>query len=747
MKDSDDDSTSSEGSSFGAGLRNARSIAVSLTPSHVLQDGTFVHLPSSTDSERTRFFERSIARYGLLQDDLNDRSAAKTKEANDADSTVPESDIDEKKKKSIPKIHPLALASARIQANGINELNRAINLHTLVASGEYFGLSNIVDPSLERVTTSSNKEQSDTVATRGDNIEIGDLRTKGPIGNEIPRQGDEAAARVQSLYILKRKRAQFEQASIVLKRHYQRLLVATVAQQQVDRRLCQLRPVWSLVAPEHGTRALPHAVKPTEVICADLDVYSGIKVGRLASRVPRYSTVELREDYTVDADLKDWNEKHSVGQLFSAGGSQMNVDVMDARETAKDLTHETYEFDDAIQTSRIKYGTVGRSSTCAEPFVIVDPSLGKTDTTFDPTKATILTLRFDLEKPSTRFCATASLEPFRPGSMDPTTKYNSEEDEELMFALQHSLLCAKLFESIRREIAPDTENVGQIRTTAKAQSTVWLTGEPDENLLPSSGLMISGQNSVGLTPLALVHVHEGDVKVLLDCEYTLRVRLFESGGLSSPKQEQYIGKDNDDTSGRNSGSESPEYLDVLCKALLLHAQETYHVHSIQTEKTLQMEQIEEERRQSQFRKDNPNAKIVPNPLKRKEVFSSPCTLQSCVSLGTKMLFERRIRGVLKRIKLWLLTATSKKSLEEEPFLIEWVALSVFDLTAHFTVSYQFWSIDANIVCDELTVTRFGEHGEYLKAKFHSDTQFELFLTTALRRELTRVKQQVAKTTI
>lgn len=171
-----------------------------LPPSHILQDGTFANLPSPTKTEHIRFFERSIARHGLLEDDLKPAASEKDNEAEEEQKAVEE-----------PKIHPLALASARLQSNGISELNRAINLNNLAATGEYFGLRNIVESS--------------------------------PAGDTNKH--------IQALYVLKRKRKAFQMASETLVRHHKRLAAALVVQSQPDQRLRQLRPNWRIVAPEH----------------------------------------------------------------------------------------------------------------------------------------------------------------------------------------------------------------------------------------------------------------------------------------------------------------------------------------------------------------------------------------------------------------------------------------------------------------------------------------------------------------
>jgi hypothetical protein len=352
--------------------------------------------------------------------------------------------------------------------------------------------------------------------------------------------------------------------------------------------------------------------------------------------------------------------------------------------------------------------------TIAEPFAIADPTLGKLDADFDPKKVTMLTLQFDVEKSSTGFCQGASLEPMStisPGQRD----YGYREDETVLVALQHSLFCAKLFESIRRELAPDTEGIGQVRTTAKLQSVVWLSGDSEENFLPPPSLMARGDGKSGMNPLCVVHCHEGEVKVQLDCEYTLRVKLVEAGDAKHAVPKTV----DTNVPTPDSGSQSPAQLLALCRALLLHAQETYHLHSIlaaaELRKKEEKEQEEEKGRQG-------------HAVKKQTTSSSPRILQNCVSLGTKMLFERRIRKTLSKVNQWL-------GHKEEQLTVEWLSLSIFDLHSQFAMSCRSWCVDVHLAAEELTVTQFGHDGDYRKVKFHSDAEFELYLKTALGRLL------------
>ena len=273
-------------------------ITQSIPPSHILEDGRLIYLPVPNAAERSRFFERSIARHGLLQADMeksdhsDDKNKRKTKQdvqnvlGGDPDEEKkkkeqPDNDDDDddetntKKDKTAPKIHPLAVASARIQSNGLNELNRAINLATLVNTGEFFSYTNVVDPSYETDATATVKAAAAATTTSNSDKSSGDGSPTSATAASSSSAAAAAAAtyysaeataqRTEALFSLKRKRGQFEKASEVLERHEQRLWAGIQAQHVIDRRLFQLRQQWRLVAPEHGTRARLHAARTNEV--------------------------------------------------------------------------------------------------------------------------------------------------------------------------------------------------------------------------------------------------------------------------------------------------------------------------------------------------------------------------------------------------------------------------------------------------------------------------------------------------
>jgi hypothetical protein len=703
VPEDDDDPVRTEREDEAPGVSGRTPAFASTGPSpvirHIGQDGTHMPVPPFQDFERTRFFERSVARHGLLREDL-ESSKKKQRSADDEEGHDAKSSST-----AAPQIHPLARASALLQANGINELNRAINLHTLVATGEYFSLSNIVDPALDPATAqpSSNPKETD-----GPRRSTSDGSTAAVRGSATPSE-----ARVRARYILQRHRDLFRRAARSVQRHRRRIMAAVAAQQHLDRRWRQWRRrAWRLVAPEHGTRARPHPVQATEVLCADVDVYhqsgsSSHPMGRLATQVPRYATLQLSSDYKHH-DGKRWSQpKHVTAMVVE--------DAMDVK-------------DDEDETN------ISDSFIVAQPYVVADPSMakGKPDD-LDATKVTMLTLQFAIENTATGYCERVCIE--EPASLaavgaDATKLEERPDDEKLLMTLQHSLFCAKLFEAMRRELAPDTDYIGQVRPTTSATPShsvvAWLTGQSQEgNFLPAPSMMLGAQDS-GLSPICVVHVHEGDFKVLLDCEYTLHVQLVESKGRATASRVKHLPSDGHGAA--TSGSQSPQQLLFLCRALLLHAQETYHRHSIRSS---------QEKKQNSPTAGKPNVRAV---LKTKEVVESSMTLQKCISLGAKLLFESRIRKTLRTVKGWL---RSSETAGDDTLHIEWLMLSVFDVSSQFTVTFRSWSVDAAIVCDELTVTHFGSNGDYRKVKFHSDMEFELYLKTALRRLLLPKQSQVA----
>jgi hypothetical protein len=631
-------------------IGNHDELVFSAPPSHISQDGHFVFLPQPTQRNRIQFFERSIARYGLLKGYLNDSEVAQ------------EEKPDEQK-----IVHPLAVASASLQSNGVNELNRAINLNTLVSSDEYFALSNVVDPSLDQTTVGDSTITSSSARP--------DAKRPAEAAPQL-----EASQRFKASLIWKSKMQEFHESSKTFKRHKRQLTDAIVAQQQPDRRLRQLRSQWRLVAPEHGTRALPHATRATEVLAADVDVHgtTSAALGRITKRIPRFATVELHESFP----LRELCQKWAKSAKIDLGQNDVEKEMMhESGATVDDLE---------ISTGEIPW-------TRAEAFAIADPTLGKLDAEFDPQKVALLTVRLEIEKASTGFCQRAHLEPMRTMSML-ETESQSGQDEKVLTDLQHSLFCAKLFESIRREVLPDTIELGQTQALSQ-QNSVWLSCEADELFLTPPSIM-SGAEGSKYDRLNVVHCHEGEVKVHLDSEYTLCVKLVEARGSNNSP----LGS----SPSNDSGSQTADQLNLLCRTLLHHAQEVYHLHSVRSEAKRRKEEQEEKMRGDRL-------------LRKKNITEElPNILESTVALGCKVLFEHRIRKNLMKVNRHM------KMKNGIGLRIQWIPLSLFDLTAHFVIAYGELVFDANIVGNELTVTRLTDE-YYRKTKFYSDTEFELFL--------------------
>jgi hypothetical protein len=613
-------------------------VVQSQPPSHILEDGRFIYLPPPSTVERCRFFERSVARHGLLEADMMGKSKDHKPDNSRDKMDDEDEDIGEAKDETTtttPKVHPLAVASARLQANGLAELNRAINLAGLVNKGEYFGLTTVVDPSLE--------------VGGGD---AGSGTTKDQGGSGVGKKSTGASSsldmleeqKVKSLYILKRKR----------------LKAAIEAQSVIDQRLLELRQQWRLVAPEHGTRARLHAARPTEVVAVDVDVYDRDRVGggnqallgkrptlagRLASRVPRYATIALKDHYKVDLEGLERKEKKRQREREEKeyGVKKDDDDDDDDTDDPMDVGDEAKKGETRASKKKEK-DTDGW--TRAEPFAVADPTSGKVNENFDPDKVPMLTLKLEIQKSSTGFKQSACLSPMTTlsAAQDATVTY--AVDEQVLVSLQHSLFCASLFESIRSELDPNEKS--QASATTKTQLVAWLSCESEENFLPPPSVLAGGDLSCGLASLSVVHCHEGELKVQLDAEYTLCVKLVEADSTlsesipdGSSSTGTLAGNENSTTinnSTNKSGSQSPSQLHALCRALLLHAQDVYHNHSLYL-RAHAKKKAEEEAAKG----DQPRGLAR---IKKEDVVQGPRILQSCVSLGSKMLFEKRVRASL-----------------------------------------------------------------------------------------------------
>ena len=425
--------------------------------------------------------------------------------------------------------------------------------------------------------------------------------------------------------------------------------------------------------------------------------------------------------------------------------------MSDATSEAKNTGSETFS------KSSSNKGTKEASSksnvaklTRAEPFAIADPTLGRVIENFDPSKIPMLNLQLDIQKSSTGFLQSACLEPMTTlsstsapsntssgvdGEGDEKREGESNGDEDLLISLQHSLFCANLFESMRSELDPESAlpiqgNSFSARRPKSLQSMAWLASESEENFLAPPSFLVGSHAGRGLGALSVVHCHEGEVKVQLDSEYQLCLKLVEAnaeqtiGSSAQRKSEKERAADGATSieHGRDSGSQSPAQLHAFCRALLLYAQDVYHRHS------LYLHEREKKIREDEVAKgDEPRGLAR---IKKEDLPEKARILQSCVSLGSKMLFEQRIRKALSRVSHWL------RKTYDEKISVEWLSLSMFDLHSKFTICFQELVVDGTISRDKLTITKVTEDSDdYRKVHFHTEKEFELYLRLELRRQM------------
>ena len=497
---------------------------------------------------------------------------------------------------------------------------------------------------------------------------------------------------------------------------------------------------------------------------------------RLASRVPRFATIELRDTFrvptrtsendngkndtlegTIDKDNNDSSSDDITSEKSAKKSPSRDVemeDVGDDKQTEKkDDEKETKDGDSNDKNDNSDGDVVMQNSileeqspktnlneekkeadddssaakwTRAEPYAVADPTLGRVIENFDSSKIPMLNLQLDFQKSSTGFLQSAFLEPMT--TISSSGNSNSNSDEKLLISLQHSLFCANLFESMRSELDLDNDsgkndsrgNSFSAKRPKAVQSMSWLASESEENFVAPPSFLVGNRAGRGLGALSVVHCHEGEVKVQLDSEYQLCLKLVEAN--AEQTIESTSEKRREQSDERKSGSQSPAQLHAFCRALLLYAQDVYHKHS------LYLHDREKKMRQDELAKgDEPRGLAR---IKKEDAPEKARILQSCVSLGSKMLFEQRIRKALSRVSKWLQTKHGEK------LIVEWLSLSMFDLHSKFTICCREMVVDGIISRDALTITKVTEDmDDYRKVHFHTEKEFELYLKLELRRQM------------
>ena len=151
-----------------------------------MQDGSFVYLPPPSINERAAKFAALVAKHDVLS--VDDKGPKDAKDTNDTKKPPEKSNTkptQQQQQETVQQIqHPLAIASARLVSNGIEELSKAINLATLVQSGLHMGVSNVVEADV------AHKQTATTAATAGGGVKKEDEAEDEPL---------------RASYILKRK--------------------------------------------------------------------------------------------------------------------------------------------------------------------------------------------------------------------------------------------------------------------------------------------------------------------------------------------------------------------------------------------------------------------------------------------------------------------------------------------------------------------------------------------------------------
>lgn len=540
-------------------------------------------------------------------------------------------------------------------------------------------------------------------------------------------------------------------------------------------------------------------MRPNEVIAVDVEVYDrdrlggGVlgnlsgnngnsgnsgnggtkKLGRIARRVPRFATVEVRDGYRLgqeaterleeqqerDAKRRKVEEKGGdvTGQKTKDNGDDADVEMKnDVREDSigdADDTAKAKAIDDTAMANKNK--------TIAEPYAVADPTLGKVDLDFDPDQVPLLTLSMTIEKTRTGYVEEVVLSSITGSNDDAAmvgdsandeggnvvgkTKTNPD-DEPVISALQHSLFCASLFESIRGELssaeravpanvgAAGAGSTGQVASST-AGGACWLAGGTDESFLPAPSRMDGAppaEGGLGGT-ICVVHCHQGEVKVRLNGEYDLTVKLVEAGTVrstsKSPSDRPKKGTENE--AGLDSGSQSGAYLRTLCRALLLHAQSAYHDHRLRMHaKAMAVAAAEAAKAKSG---------LPPGLARRKKNAEEerPLILGGVLALGGKMLVERKVRESLRKLSRYI----SQQTGMSHRLVVEWLTLSMFDAKSYFTASIgPAFTIDVCVDAGGMAVTSFGDDGQYKSVRYGTAEQFEMFMQLQIQR-LTQVASQ------
>jgi len=365
----------------------------------------------------------------------------------------------------------------------------------------------------------------------------------------------------------------------------------------------------------------------------------------------------------------------------------------------------------------------------AHPFAVADPRLGNIDWNDDTRRIPMFTLEMQIEKSFTGYKQRVTWQQqHEQQHQQQHNHHEQEEDEGVIHALQHSLFCASLFETIQQEINfnSTTTNTTNHTNKSSASSIVWLSSEMEELYHPAPSHMAGGSSNNNNNKkenhkksLCLVYAHQGEIKVQLDSEYSLILQLVEENPSQTkqktkqPTNENNKNNDNDrnnsNTTTRkdannndsqacddgSSGSQSPQQLHALCRVLLYNAQCLYHEYC----REQQQKQIEH----NDEKMANMNNTMYPTKsMAKPATVDCPNILSNCVDIGNKFILERKIRKTLQTIQSWILHQYSTHHSDASPLLwkpnnlsttttakdmfqVEWLALPLLSVKSQFAM--------------------------------------------------------------
>merc|ERR1711957_499271 len=157
-----------------------------------------------------------------------------------------------------------------------------------------------------------------------------------------------------------------------------------------------------------------------------------------------------------------------------------------------------------------------------------------------------------------------------------------------------------------------------------------------------------------------------------------------------------------------------------CRALLLHSQSLYHKHRMESNISAATKEEDGMQVAAGFAR-----------TKKENKAPSPPILQSCVAYGCKFVFEKKLRGVLKRVSRWL----AENLRCPDKMHVAWLPLAPFDSHSRFALLFRDVCLDVGVAGNVLRVTQAGRARQFRALGFGSDAELEGYLKLIFRKAL------------